>query len=116
VNEDPMAGLKAVQRPAVMGATSARDEPVLARVVPASAAPYAEADVEVAAVPGSPGSLRAPPSRLGLVRIEQPRSRDVLGLAVLEVAEEEHIDGDLELRQVLDDALGARVELGGDDD
>lgn len=76
-----------------------------------------EDHVEVAAVPRSP--LRPRLLRrlsFDLRRIEQPCPSQVLALVVLEVPEEDSVDGKaVVLRQVLDDAIRGLVELGGDD-
>src|SRR5690606_261569 len=52
--------------------------------------------------------------RLGWV--EQPGTTDQLLLAQLEHLEAKHVDGDIALAQVADDALAAGIQLGGDDD
>jgi hypothetical protein len=49
-------------------------------------------------------------------RIDQPAARQILVLAVLEVPKEHGIDRDLEVREVVDDPLGAGIKLGRGDD
>ena len=53
---------------------------------------------------------------LRLDRVEQPGAADQLFVAVGEDLEAEHVDRDVALAQVGDDALGAGVERGRDDD
>src|SRR5665647_1269078 len=105
------------QRPAVPVPATGGDEPVLAGVLPGPFSVIAEGDVPVLAVPllllpGDAARLRAG----FLLLVAQPRSRDVLAVAVAEVAEEDGVDGHaVGPGEVGDDALRLGVEVAGDD-
>jgi len=53
---------------------------------------------------------------LGFAGVDEPNAAEELLGAVLEHLEEQHVDGDVPRVEVVDDALGGGIQLGGDED
>ena len=117
VCEHALSRREVPQRLPVPRSAACVEEPVLARYRPAvGLTGSAEHHVEVPAVPRPTLATRWSDGLVfGLLRIEQPRTGEVVSAVVAEVAED-GVDGNaVGLCGELDDAIRRRVELGRDD-
>ena len=117
LDPDAVAGIEQLQRPAVPSVTAATDEAAFHGIVPRAFPGVGAEGMVKLPVPGLVRAiLHDRGTDLGLDRVEQPGAADQLFVAVGEDLEAEEVDRDVALAEVSDDALGAGVERGRDDD